>query len=634
MAGPGDNTRNRPKNGTEMDAFKRAVSVCVRAISGDREMEVSFSKEKPALVGNRARLPEPPKKPSAVDIGVTRGLGDSMALRRACHDARVHSRLAPEGRQARAIFDAVEQARVEAIGSNRMQGISDNIAQMLEDRYVRANLADVSDKADAPLEEAVALMVREALTGRAAPKSGEKVVSLWRPFVEEKAGADLADLADKVDDQTAFARIVRDMLASMDMAEELGDDERDDETDEDSEDQPQGEEQSEEGGEADSGSDEAQAEESDASADDEDAGETEAMDTSADEMADEEDIDAETPGETRRQNDPFANLPREIDYKTFTSQFDETVGAEELCDEEELDRLRAFLDKQLSNLQGVVGRLANRLQRRLMAQQNRSWDFDLEEGVLDSARLTRVVLDPMQPLSFKQERDTNFRDTVVTLLLDNSGSMRGRPITVAATCADILARTLERCGVSVEILGFTTRAWKGGQAREKWLKEGKPANPGRLNDLRHIVYKSADAPWRRARRNLGLMMREGLLKENIDGEALLWAHSRLIGRPEQRKILMMISDGAPVDDSTLSVNPGNYLERHLRAVIELIETRSPVELIAIGIGHDVTRYYRRAVTIVDAEELAGAMTEQLAALFGDEAAREQRPGARRLRRAG
>ena len=634
MAGPGDNTRNRPKNGTEMDAFKRAVSVCVRAISGDREMEVSFSKEKPALVGNRARLPEPPKKPSAVDIGVTRGLGDSMALRRACHDARVHSRLAPEGRQARAIFDAVEQARVEAIGANRMQGISDNIAQMLEDRYARANLADVTDKADAPLEEAVALMVREALTGRAAPKSGEKVVSLWRPFVEEKAGADLADLADKVDDQTAFARIVRDMLASMDMAEELGDDERDDETDEDSEDQPQGEEQSEEGGEADSGSDEAQAEESDASADDEDAGETEAMDTSADEMADEEDIDAETPGETRRQNDPFANLPREIDYKTFTSQFDETVGAEELCDEEELDRLRAFLDKQLSNLQGVVGRLANRLQRRLMAQQNRSWDFDLDEGVLDSARLTRVVLDPMQPLSFKQERDTNFRDTVVTLLLDNSGSMRGRPITVAATCADILARTLERCGVSVEILGFTTRAWKGGQAREKWLKEGKPANPGRLNDLRHIVYKSADAPWRRARRNLGLMMREGLLKENIDGEALLWAHSRLIGRPEQRKILMMISDGAPVDDSTLSVNPGNYLERHLRAVIELIETRSPVELIAIGIGHDVTRYYRRAVTIVDAEELAGAMTEQLAALFGDEAAREQRPGGRRLRRAG
>ncbi|MBN9038803.1 MAG: cobaltochelatase subunit CobT [Rhizobiales bacterium] len=632
MAGPGDNTRNKPKTGTESDAFKRAVSVCVRAISGDREMEVAFSKEKPALAGNRIRLPDLPKKPGANDIAVTRGLGDSMALRRACHDARVHARLAPEGRQARAVFDAVEQARVEAIGSKAMQGVSDNIAQMLEDRYAKANLAEVSDRADAPLEEAVALMVRETLTGRAVPKSGEKLVGLWRGFVEEKAGGDLAGLADKLEDQTAFARVVRDMLASMDMAEELGEDENDEDSDDDADDQPQGEDQEQESGETESGSEDSQAEQSEASTDDQEAGETEAVDASADEMSDDEDLDSETPGEARRPNDPFANLPREIDYKIYTQQFDEMVGAEELCDEEELDRLRAFLDKQLASLQGVVGRLANRLQRRLMAQQNRSWDFDLEEGYLDTARLTRIVIDPMQPLSFKMERDTNFRDTVVTLLLDNSGSMRGRPITVAATCADILARTLERCGVSVEILGFTTRAWKGGQAREKWLKEGKPANPGRLNDLRHIVYKSADAPWRRARRNLGLMMREGLLKENIDGEALLWAHSRLIGRPEQRKILMMISDGAPVDDSTLSVNPGNYLERHLRGVIELIETRSPVELIAIGIGHDVTRYYRRAVTIVDAEELAGAMTEQLAGLFGEEDARALRQGG--LRRAG
>ena len=632
MAGPGDNTRNKPKTGTESDAFKRAVSVCVRAISGDREMEVAFSKEKPALAGNRIRLPDLPKKPGANDIAVTRGLGDSMALRRACHDARVHARLAPEGRQARAVFDAVEQARVEAIGSKAMQGVSDNISQMLEDRYAKANLAEVSDRADAPLEEAVALMVRETLTGRAVPKSGEKLVGLWRGFVEEKAGGDLAGLADKLEDQTAFARVVRDMLASMDMAEELGEDENDEDSDDDADDQPQGEDQEQESGETESGSEDSQAEHSEASTDDQEAGETEAVDASADEMSDDEDLDSETPGEARRPNDPFANLPREIDYKIYTQQFDEMVGAEELCDEEELDRLRAFLDKQLASLQGVVGRLANRLQRRLMAQQNRSWDFDLEEGYLDTARLTRIVIDPMQPLSFKMERDTNFRDTVVTLLLDNSGSMRGRPITVAATCADILARTLERCGVSVEILGFTTRAWKGGQAREKWLKEGKPANPGRLNDLRHIVYKSADAPWRRARRNLGLMMREGLLKENIDGEALLWAHSRLIGRPEQRKILMMISDGAPVDDSTLSVNPGNYLERHLRGVIELIETRSPVELIAIGIGHDVTRYYRRAVTIVDAEELAGAMTEQLAGLFGEEDARALRQGG--LRRAG
>jgi cobaltochelatase CobT len=497
---------------------------------------------------------------------------------------------------------------------------------MLEDRYARANLAGVTDRADAPLEEAVALMVRERLTGRPAPESAAQVVELWRGWIEDKAGADLDGLLGSLDDQQAFARHIRDMLVSMEMAEELGEDQQEQDQDEDDPDQPQGEENSEDGGEDDQGSEASQAEEADASDDDQEAGESEAADASADDYADDDDLDAETAGETNRQDNPFANFAKDFDYKVFTGEFDEMVGAEELCDEEELDRLRAFLDKQLANLQGIVGRLANRLQRRLMAQQNRSWDFDLEEGVLDTARLVRVVIDPMQPLSFKWERDTQFRDTVVTLLIDNSGSMRGRPITVAATCADILARTLERCGVSVEILGFTTRAWKGGQSREKWLKDGKPANPGRLNDLRHIVYKSADAPWRRSRRNLGLMMREGLLKENIDGEALLWAHSRLIARPEQRKILMMISDGAPVDDSTLSVNPGNYLERHLRGVIELIETRSPVELLAIGIGHDVTRYYRRAVTIVDAEELAGAMTEQLAALFGEETQR----GARRV----
>jgi cobaltochelatase CobT len=632
MAGPGDNTRNRPKNGSDTDVFKRAVTVCMRAISGDNELEVGFAKDKPALAGNRARLPELPKKPSPTDIAVTRGLGDSMALKRACHDLGIHTRFAPEGKQARAVYDAVEQARVEAIGALRMTGVADNIGSMLEDKYAKANLADVRDRADAPIEEALALMVREKLTGRAAPKSGERVVDLWREWVEEKAGADLDHLIGSVDDQQAFARVVREMLASMQMAENLGDEEQSDEVEDSEDPQPQGEENSEDGGEDDSGADQSQSDDQDASTDEEQAGEMDAADATSDEFSDDDDPDAETPGEAKRKDNPFADLPKTVDYKVFTTAFDETVGAEELCEEEELDRLRAFLDKQLANLSGVVGRLANRLQRRLMAQQNRSWDFDLEEGYLDPARLVRVVIDPMQPLSFKQERDTKFRDTVVTLVLDNSGSMRGRPITVAATCADILARTLERCGVSVEILGFTTRAWKGGQAREKWLKEGKPPSPGRLNDLRHIIYKSADHPWRRARRNLGLMMREGLLKENIDGEALLWAHNRLIARPEQRKILMMISDGAPVDDSTLSVNPGNYLERHLRAVIELIETRSPVELLAIGIGHDVTRYYRRAVTIVDAEELAGAMTEQLASLFGEESARDTRRGS--MRRAG
>ncbi len=496
MAGPGDNTRNKPKGGNDSDVFKRAVTVCMRAISGDHEMEVAFAKDRPALAGNRARLPELPKKPSRNDIAVTRGLGDSMALKRACHDLKIHTKLAPEGKQARAVFDAVEQARVEAIGSRAMLGVADNIGSMLEDKYTKANLADVTDRADAPIEEAIALMVREKLTGRAVPKSGERMVGLWREWVEEKAGADLEGLSDKLDDQQAFARIVRDMLASMEMAEELGDDQESEDSEEQADDQPQGEEQSEEGGEDDSGSEDSRSEESESSTEDQQAGETEASDSDSDEIADDDDADAETPGEveTAQGQSRSRNLPKEIDYKVFTTAFDETVGAEELCEEEELDRLRAFLDKQLANLQGVVGRLANRLQRRLMAQQNRSWDFDLEEGYLDPARLVRVVIDPMQPLSFKQERDTKFRDTVVTLVLDNSGSMRGRPITVAATCADILARTLERCGVSVEILGFTTRAWKGGQAREKWLKDGKPPNPGRLNDLRHIIYKSADTP--------------------------------------------------------------------------------------------------------------------------------------------
>ena len=534
MAGPGDNSRAKPKTGADGEFVKRAITVCMRAISGDAQMEVSFAKDKPALAGSRARLPELPRKPSRNDISITRGLGDSMALRRARHDAAVHSRLAPDGKQARAVFDAVEQARVEAIGARAMTGVGDNLAVMLEDRYHKANMAGITDRADAPIEEALALIVREKLTGRAAPKSAERVVNLWRDWIDEKVGGDYSGLEKSLNDQSAFGRVVRDMLVSMDMADELGEDQTQDDAEND--DEPQGEDSSDEGGEDDSSGEQSEADETESSGEDQEAGEMEAADATADEQSD-DDTDAETPGESKRPEPSLTNLPPDFDYKIFTTTFDETVGADELCDEDELDRLRAFLDKQLANLQGVVGRLANRLQRRLMAQQNRSWDFDLEEGYLDPARLVRVIIDPMQPLSFKQERDTKFRDTVVSLVLDNSGSMRGRPITVAATCADILARTLERCGVSVEILGFTTKAWKGGQAREKWLKEGKPASPGRLNDLRHII--------------------------------------------------------------------------------EEIETRSPVELIAIGIGHDVTRYYRRAVTIVDAEELGGAITEKLAELFSE-----------------
>ncbi len=622
MASAGDNSRAKSQPLPDSEPFKRALTACMRAIAGDHELEVNFSKDRPALAGNQARLPELPKRLTRADVAIERGLSDSMALKRACHDTKVHAALAPDGDQARAVFDAVEQARVEAIGTRAMKGVGDNISSMLEDKYQRANLAAVTRREDAPLEEAIAMLVREKLTGRAIPKSGQKTVDLWRDWIDTRAGNALDRLTGEVNDQNAYARVVRDLLVSMEMADELGDDDRGQDEEEPDDDQPQGEDQAEEGGEEEEGADETQAQDADQTSDDKQAGEMEAADADADDMADDDDLDAETPGEAKRPEHPLANVPLDFDYHVYTTAFDEEIGAEELCEEAELDRLRAFLDKQLANLQGVVGRLANRLQRRLMAQQNRSWDFDLEEGYLDPSRLPRLVIEEMKgayaSLSFKRERDTSFRDTVVTLVIDNSGSMRSRPITVAATCADILARTLERCGVGVEILGFTTKAWKGGQAREKWLNDGKPVNPGRLNDLRHIVYKSADQPYRRARRNLGLMMREGLLKENIDGEALIWAHRRMLARPEQRRVLMMISDGAPVDDSTLSVNPGNYLERHLRAVIEHIETRSPVELIAIGIGHDVTRYYRRAVTIVDAEELAGAMTEQLAALFEEQ----------------
>ncbi|MCQ0987977.1 cobaltochelatase subunit CobT [Jiella marina] len=616
----GDNKRPPQGKSIDREPFRRAVAGALRAISGDPEMEVTYAADRPGLAGHKARLPELPKRATKNDVSVTRGLADAMALRKARHDTRLHASLSPDGKGARAVYDAVEQARCEAIGANAMSGVGDNLAAMLEDKYFRSNLADVTDKSEAPIEDAVAMMVREKLTGRPIPESARALVDVWRDFVEDKAGKNFERLPEVLEDQQAFARAMRDMLVSLEMAEELAEENPSEE--DENEDEEQGDNQSrdseESGSEKDAGSEEAEAEETETEGENQETAEAESSEVTAEDPVDDDSQDTETPGESRRPNQPLDRDAPQFDYKVFTSQFDEMIGAEELCDEAELDRLRAFLDKQLSSLQGVVGRLANRLQRRLMAQQNRSWDFDLEEGYLDTARLTRLVIDPTQPLSYKMERDAEFRDTIVTLLIDNSGSMRGRPITVAATCADILARTLERCGVKVEVLGFTTRAWKGGQSREAWLKAGKPAKPGRLNDLRHIVYKSADAPWRRARRNLGLMMREGLLKENIDGEALIWAHNRLLARPEQRRILMMISDGAPVDDSTLSVNPGNYLERHLRAIIEEIETRSPVELLAIGIGHDVTRYYRRAVTIVDAEELAGAMTEQLADLFEDE----------------
>jgi cobaltochelatase CobT len=625
---PTNNRKPVGKAETANEPLKHALASCTRALARQPGLEVAFSADKPSLItspeGAKARLPEPPRKPNPREAAVVRGLADSFALRLACHNDALHRRLAPQSAPARALFDAVEQARVEAIGSRRMQGVASNITAMLDDRYHRSPFAEARTREEAPLEEAVAMLARERMTGLEPPRGAARLVELWRPFIEEKAGADLDQLGAALLDQRAYARLVRKVLSSLGLANDADAD--GEESDEETEDKtlPEQPDETEGEGEDQSTQDSMQRDAADETTDDADEGAIDTVEAPSSELEDEGEAgDAEEAAETRPPQ-PQAAERRGPDYKAYTTRFDEIIDAEELCDADELQRLRDYLDKQLQNLHSVVARLANRLQRRLMAQQSRSWEFDLEEGVLDTARLPRVIIDSQQPLSFKQEKDMAFRDTTVTLLIDNSGSMRGRPITVAATCADILARTLERCGVKVEILGFTTRAWKGGQSRESWLQAAKPANPGRLNDLRHLIYKSADAPWRRARKNLGLMMREGLLKENIDGEALDWAHQRLLGRPEQRKILMMISDGAPVDDSTLSVNPGNYLERHLRYVIEEIETRSPVELIAIGIGHDVTRYYRRAVTIVDAEELGGAMTEKLAELF-DENAKQAEP---------
>ncbi len=620
MANPGDNLKTN-LSAKDIEPFKRAITNCVRAIAEDSNIEVAFAAERATLTGDTVRLPDPGKKMTANSLAITRGAGDAMALRRACHDDSIHTKYMPEGPNARAVFEAVEQARVEAIGAQRMTGIAANISSMLEDKYSKVNYRDAEDSSEVPLEEAVAMMVREKLTGAKPPSSAAGFVDLWRNFIEEKADANIGELSSRLEDQAAFARTMRSLIADLGMGEELGDrdpDAEDDET-ENEESEDKGDKDVDQENDEMTGAEDSQSEDAQETSDEEEAGDAEAMEATADDAIDDvDDEDAETPGEAHRPELPFSDGTSFSDYKVFCTKFDEEISAEELCDAAELERLRGFLDQQLANLQGVVGRLANRLQRKLMAQQNRGWDFDLEEGYLDAARLTRVITDPMNPLSFKMERETIFRDTVVTLLLDNSGSMRGRPITIAAICADILARTLERCGVKVEILGFTTRAWKGGQSRELWLQADKPTTPGRLNDLRHIIYKAADAPWRRSRNNLGLMMREGLLKENIDGEALLWAHGRLMRRMEHRRILMMISDGAPVDDSTLSVNPGNFLERHLREVIGNIETHSPIELLAIGIGHDVTRFYSNALTIVDAEELAGAMTGQLANLFTDQ----------------
>ncbi|MBV1797202.1 cobaltochelatase subunit CobT [Siccirubricoccus sp. G192] len=601
---------------TRQEEFKRATAGTLRAIAHvNSEVQVAFQPGPGGVSGKRVRLPLPTRSLPPAEMAKLRGAADAAALRLRHHSEALHAARLPARREAKEVYDALEDVRVEAVGSRHMSGVAANLRARLSDMCETEGFDRMTRKDQLPLPAALSLLARERISGEPAPPAAQRVLDLWRDALGEKAEAALAEMATTTEDQDAFARASRKLLAALDLAEA--------EVESEAEDQEDGEESGEQSSQQDqSGEGEAQAQDQESML----GAQPEAMQGEA---AEEEAQDSEEEGAAAEGDDKPGGPQqrREVPvtddasrYHAFSTQFDEIVEADDLCDPEELTRLRQQLDQQLSHLQGVVSKLANRLQRRLLAQQQRAWEFDLEEGMLDASRLARIVANPMLALSYKREREADFRDTVVSLLIDNSGSMRGRPITVAAMCSDILARTLERCAVKTEILGFTTRAWKGGQSREKWVQDGKPRNPGRLNDLRHVVYKSADAPWRRARKNLGLMLREGLLKENIDGEALEWAYKRLRGRPEHRRILMVISDGAPVDDSTLSVNPGNYLERHLRKVIADIEGRGDVELIAIGIGHDVTRYYRRAVTIVDAEELGGTMMKKLAELFDEDAA--------------
>ncbi|MFN0113908.1 MAG: cobaltochelatase subunit CobT [Paracoccaceae bacterium] len=596
------------------EPFKKALAEATKVLADDPELTVSYSVDPPGMTADTVRLPQVSRRMTRDEVLIARGTADSFALRRRHHDPAVYNRYSPTGQMARDLYEAMENARCEAVGARDMPGTLGNIDARIGNDADRKGYAQIHSAQDAPLAQAAGYMIRHLATGRPLPGGAGNVMELWRPFIEEQAGGTLERLQETLADPAAFARLARQIIKDLGYGDQLGED-PDGQDDEEGGDSEQSQEEQDSAGNESQDEDEADASPEQSQEDQQDAAEAK---VTVDDLAEVEfDEEAEMPeGDAPLEPPPPApHSEADPNYIAFTTDFDEEVKAEELAEPAELERLRAYLDQQLEPLKGAVSRLANKLQRRLQAQQNRSWEFDREEGILDAGRLARVVANPTTPLSFKVEKDTQFRDTVVTLLLDNSGSMRGRPISIAAICADVLARTLERCQVKVEILGFTTRAWKGGQSRERWLAAGRPQVPGRLNDLRHIVYKSADAPWRRSRTSLGLMMKEGLLKENIDGEALEWAHRRMVHRPEVRKILMVISDGAPVDDSTLSVNPANYLEKHLRDVIAMVERRKTVELIAIGIGHDVTRYYQRALTITDVEQLAGAITEQLASLF-------------------
>ena len=594
--------------GKTAETLRAALGAATRGIAHRRDIDVTYGTGTPGLDGDQLRIPPVSSRPSVAEAACARGRGDAAGLRLRHHAEIVHQRYRPDGGAAAAIFDSLEQARFEALGAIEMPGVAQNLDALLAEE-LRGARPDTAD-AGAATALGARLSLRSLATGTPLPDAAAAALDAC----PDVSAADYVSLSRSLSDQAEFARRARSAIAELGFSAELGEDPDSGETDEDEEAQ---EEVDEQAGEEQSDTREM----AELVPDDSDAESMEQFESTAEP----DDLDESPDSPEAEEGEPAARRPSgesdsaARDYHVFTREFDEEIDAADLCSFDELQRCRTALDRQTEPLRGIIGRLANRLLRLLQAQQARSWQFDLEEGLLDTGRLARIVANPRHALSYKREIESDFRDTVVSLLLDNSGSMRGRPISTAAICTDLLARTLERCGVRVEILGFTTRAWKGGESRQKWANGGRlPSRPGRLNDLRHIVYKAADAPLRRTRRNLGLMLREGLLKENIDGEALEWAHGRLLSRPERRRILLVVSDGAPIDDSTLAVNRAGFLERHLRQVIARIEREGAVELLAIGIGHDVTRYYRRAVTINSPDQLADALIDQLTELFAEE----------------
>ena len=583
------------------ERFKSAISSTVKAISENFDLEIKFgnnisSKE------NSLNLPEVASLKKLQDFTNLRAFADSEALKIKYTNKKIYLENEPKGAMSKALYAIAEKIRYEKIGSDKLKGVKNNIVQCYENKFKDKKTEEIKTEADVPITEAFELYLRSHFFRIKQSHSSKKVLSYWKDLFDKNLKKRLKELDNCINDQNKFNQLVANLIDNLDFEDP---DSKEEEKQTTKEDSSQSEKDKE-------GKDLSQKEENQSNDSD-----SNVFENSIESSVENQDSkQKETDGDPSLIKNNKKNLSKGK-YKVFTNIYDEVKNADELENDEEIIKLRKSLDQQLTNLQSLVAKLANKLQRQLLAKQNRSWEFDLEEGMLDSSKLSRVIIDPFHPLSYKKEKETKFKDTIVTLLIDNSGSMRGRPISVAAICADILSRTLERCSVKVEILGFTTKNWKGGKSREKWNLENKPTNPGRLNDLRHIIYKSADKPWRQSKKNLGLMLKEGLLKENIDGEALLWAYKRIATRKEERKILMVISDGAPVDDSTLSVNSGDYLEKHLKQIVKWIEENSNIEILAVGIGHDVTRYYNKAIKITDVQELGDVMINQLTKLFSE-----------------